>query len=635
MGSMRLSSLLLVLLLLSSCGAREPVMEPVIVVHVGVPVSVSPQPEGPGFDPRSLRLRAASREVERICGHSVTLHVDAALLSNEPATFELTLVDAVGDLARALSAWKEELPESFALLGPRLTSVWVRYNPLAKEPRVFVDDARLSISVAARPSTLIPREPLLRALRIAYEDAERRRFGGAQADSIPAKERAAYFAYLTRTHPGRGLVIEWTARSSLERESQEISGMNAHAEVVLFVLRLVELSGGDPELRTLMERWLAEQTQRLRSPREDPKRLALLPRDAPFFRAERAYGKWVERRFSSLPERESALLAELLFERGPLCGPEEPGCRAKLPLPDVDRFPLGMGLVDGWRSAGYELARSPGPELVKSVVCPGERDARGQVHGGCNPSFAAVAIASPGTRGRLLRVLLDSRDPRFVAEVIATLEYARSEDLVALLRGLEPQPALYLEAFRTAVEGPGDRHRAALDDEGKRAWSTGRPELRAASLVALAESRGKLHPHHADGFFARFEKEWGARIDARTLGAFLDGSPRAFASVPRFWLALEPSARVDPLLTRLDGFLRVKPESLEESQEKTLTSLVARLCESNAKADIDRIHTILEGQIRRRPELGPRLSKVLEDTRPGRCPKPRHDQGAGLPPSPG
>jgi len=606
----------LLAVLAGGCGPSDPK----IVVHAGAPVVVDPTPDKPGFDPRSARLRAAAREIEKVVGHPVVLHVDAALLSNDPRQFEETLSNAMVQLAKTLDGASHEDTLAFTNGTQKLEEIFARYEPLAREPRARFDAGgkRLVVELGQRPRELLPYFAVLNALLDAYDDTTEKKLAGATPNT--QTEIAERFAWLTRTRPGRGSVVVHRAGAHASGESRAAVEREASADVRSKVIDL-ESRVDDAELRTKMQAWLVAELPRIEYARRDEKKLALLPRDSAVFRADRAYDTWASRRFWDLPETLSVRFAEVLFPRGAVCRGDEASCARSRALSGLDRLDMGMKLLAEARAAGWDARKASHPELVAKVVCPSERDALGKPRETCNASFAAHALATAEGKKKLLDAVTSSRDPRFAAEVAATLGYANADDIRAYVRGLEGHPPLYKEAVRALVYGVWDKSRSVLEEETRRAWTTGQPDLRAATLTVLAESRGKLHRHYADGYFERFEKEWGGRIDERTVIAFLDGSPRGFAAVPRFWKALEPSARVSPFLGGLDRFLTSPPEVLDEPRTTTLEALVARLCDDKATADLERVHRALEAAARKSPDLARSVGNAVDDSVPKRCPK--------------
>jgi hypothetical protein len=610
--------------ILGGCGPSDPK----IVVHGGAPVVVDPTPDKPGFDPRSARLRAAAREVEKVVGHPVLLHVDAALLSNDPRQFEETLSNAMVELAKSLDGVSHEDPLAFTSGTQKLEEVFARYEPLAREPRARFDTGgkRLVVELGQRPRELVPYFAVLNALLDAYDDTTEQKLSSTTPKS--QTEIAERFAWLTRTRPGRGSVVVHRAGARASGESRAAVEREASADVRTTVIDL-EGRVDDPELRTKIQTWLVAELPRIEFAKRDEKKLALLPRDSSVFRADRAYDAWASRRFWDLPEVLSMRLAEVLFPRGTACRGDEASCAKARALSGVERLDVGMKLLAEARAAGWDARKATHPDLVARIVCPSARDALGKPRETCNASFAAHALATTEGRKKLLDVVTSSRDARFASEVASTLGYASADDIRGYLRGLEGHPPLYKEAVRALVFGVWDHSRSVLEEETRRVWTTGQPDLRAATLTVLAESRGKLHRHYADGYFERFEREWGGRIDERTMGAFLDGSPRGFAGVPRLWKALEPSARVSPFLAGLDRFLTSPPEALDEPRTTTLEAVVARLCDDKATADLERVHRALEAAAQKSPELARSFGNAVDDSVPKRCPKkdPASDKG--------
>lgn len=149
---------------LAACGPQEPR----VVVHSGEPVIVDPKPDKPGFDPASARLRAASREVERAADHPIVLHVDAALLSNDPRAYESALVASMTGLANVLASLKSDDEKSFAFATKGLDEIFVRYEPLADPARAHFDrdGKRLVVETRARGRHARPRALLPGKIRV-------------------------------------------------------------------------------------------------------------------------------------------------------------------------------------------------------------------------------------------------------------------------------------------------------------------------------------------------------------------------------------------------------------------------------------------------------------------------------------
>lgn len=616
--------------LLLGCGSPEPR----VVVSAGAPILVEPASTSQGDGPRSARLRAAAREVERVVGHPITFQVDGALVPNDAPALEEALGAATAALARALANAKEEDPKAFALMvdtAPVLRRVSTRYTPLvprgAARSRLVANDkgeSTLVIELSDRThsgSELAPPGAILEAMLDAYDNATEARFRNPPSDP---REQEAYFAWLSRTRPGRGSVVVYRAelRARGSAESREAAHRDAAARVRLAVIHLEEHAA--PELRARVEAWLVAQLPQLaatRTARDGT--LALVSRDDVVFEAERAYGRWASRRISALPERAALTLVDALFPPGRLCEANDrsEACRVLPPEAGFDRTAFGLALLGELERAGFDASRVEHPALVAHVLCPAKRDALGRTHEACNPSFAARALAAPRARARLVQALVDSRSPRLVAEVAATLHYARPDDVRALLAALDAHPTLYKAAMRALVFGLWDRHRALLTEEARRAWTRGDPDHRAATLTVLAEARGKLDRHYADSYFSQFAADWGSVADAATVNAMLDGAPHLVAAIPRLWLSLAPAARIEPVLASLGALLAAPDDALEEPAQATLLALIARLCGDRATTDLARLRRALEAASQRSPEAARRIANALDDAAPGRCPR--------------
>ncbi|MBK8218073.1 MAG: hypothetical protein IPK71_30460 [Myxococcales bacterium] len=595
--------------------------EPKIVVEAGQPIVVDPKPNDPKYDPRTARVRAAGREIERIAGHPVRLRVEATLLPNVPGAFEDVLVGALVDLARALDYARSEDPEAFRAGTAKLEEVFSRYEPLAREPRARLESGgtRLVVETSARSGQLAPGFAISHAFSDSYDDTVATEMRGRPSPRTD-DEIAARFAWLTRTRPGRGSVVVARAVARATGEGREAAHREAAAEVRLEVLALEERAKG-AELVAKLRTWLVDELPRVVHAKTESTKLGLAPRDSAVFRADRAYDAFVQKRLWDLPEAEAKKVVEVLFPRGEPCHGAEASCTSGRAPFGISRLDVGMKLLAEARNASWDPAHAAHPELVRLVVCPARRDPRGKPRESCNASFAAHAIATNDGRARLVGELSRAADPVFASEVAATLSYASPDDIRAYLRALEEKPTLYRETVRALVDARIDRARGVLDEEGRRVYRTKDPVLKAATLTVLAETRGSLHPHYADGYFERFETEWGERIDAATLRAFLDGSPRALTSVPRVWKALGPGKRVGPVADALGPFLAAPTDSLAEARSVTLEAIVRRLCDEGAVAELAAFHEALERAKRGYSGAAHDVDNALADSEKGRCKK--------------
>lgn len=608
---------------LAACGPQEPR----VVVHSGEPVIVDPKPDKPGFDPASARLRAASREVEKAADHPIVLHVDAALLSNDPHAYESALVASMTGLANVLASLKSDDEKAFAFATKGLDEIFVRYEPLADPARARFDrdGKRLVVETRARVGTpdLVPFYPVKQAFDEAWEGESGRRF----ADGMPSGEadREAYFEWLVHTRPGSGSVLVKRAAARSTSESREEREREAAASVRLRVLELVAATKNE-ELRARAEKWLVDELPRIENARRDEKKLALLPRDSAYFEAERAYDKWVGKRILSMPAPLAERLGDALFPRGAPCGPDETRCSSRSKsMPGVDRTALGFTLLDEARQAGFVSSRTDHPALVSRIVCPAERDAHGLPSNTCNASFAAHLTSTPEGRARLVRYVTEAggRGPGeragVASEIAATLSYARQEDVKAYLRALEGTPAIYKETVRALVFA--GIHERDVEEETRHAFAKGDPDLRAAAATVLAKNKREQHRHYSDDYFGRFEKEWGTKLDTKTVNATLAGSPRSFVLIPLAWKALDDGAKVEPFLSGLDRLLDAPEETLDEPKSTTIAAFVRRLCEDKAYGELDRVHRALEKAAKAKPENARRLGNAVDDSVPKRCPK--------------
>ncbi|MDB4941270.1 MAG: hypothetical protein JWP97_804 [Labilithrix sp.] len=618
---MRLRALVgtVALLAFAACGGADH-------VHVtnDVAVTITPATDELPFDPRGARLRAATAQLTRIAGHPVAFEIDAAVASALRPDFERDLIDAVEQTARALSEWK-------AARGARSVAAFrevaCRYVVTVEDdaPLVTFDSKTgvLRVELSAHPRALVPAGLVSRALAHEEDVYREVRYGDVLPEQVAPGERRAYFEALTHRS---GL----TERERATRERlrslppAEALGQSPEASVVLKVVRLDELSrGSDPALAALTRAWLFGGGGGVFRRAYDDRNVDVdaVPAGSAFRRAEAAYGAWLTRELPVATPAEQRKVIGSVFDA------RSPGA-----YPGLDRFALGLRVVDAWSKAGKPMsgmgARDDQRELFDEVVCPSVRDRRGKRvrNSGCTSSARGWLAYVADDERRLLQLAraLDERDdPEVAATLLDELRGRPGRDapdaldpFTTVLHALDP----HKRSWRAAIEVLVENRRAGLREESAAIWKA-HPDQRGTAVYVLARADvGYAGTNNEGSVWRGFAKSYGSPIDAPLLASMLDWGRPAFVEVPQVWPALAHGfSRADVLLPRLDALLPDATSDDAPEVLRALSAIVTRLCNDRSEADLAKLHAWTARRTASRPAERPVLMVLGRDTAPGGC----------------
>lgn len=606
---------------LAACGGEG---GPVRVTN-DVSVTITPTPDALPFDPRSARLRAATDQLTREVGHPVAFQLDAAVASAFRADFERELVSAIERVVREVIAWKRDEPESAARTLLAFRRVECHYSALVKTHEATFDagEGVLRVVLPARPESLVPGGSVYDAFFVEDDTFRDRAFSLVTGQAITPDNARAVFAYLVRTRAGYGSLYERRRhREARERGAPDELAHDPHAEVVLRVLRVEAVAKGmDEDLARKARAWLLEQLGWFHHAYGRADDLSKAGEGTPFRAAEAAYARWITSLLPAATAEERLRVVEKVYEAA---APEA--------FPGVDRFGLGLAVLDDWVRAGRPRTageRDPRLAAMDHVLCPSSRNARGEHsrdHGcaSAQRGFIAFAVATPERRARLAKAM-DARDDDALAEQIFVTLRGTINRRAAREGAADPG----IEVFRL-LDPKGKSWRAAVDvfatdrdrdrgEIGRMIWST-QPARRGSALYLLAEDRSHLDAYYADNFWRDFARSFGAPVDRATLAAMLDHGPRAFALVPGMWLGLARSfGRADVLVPRLDALLPDATSPAAPGILRPLSAVISRLCDEKAAADLGAVHAYLAGRVRARPAEQRALAIAIRDTGPSGC----------------
>lgn len=618
-------------LALVGCGASQRG-----VVHNDISITVD---TGPGddlpFDARGARLQAATEQLARLTGRPVAIHVDAAVASALRPQFERELIEAIESMARSLAALQRDDADAFSRTGKALRRVEVRYRAAITEPNATFDprEGVLRVEHTAHPAALVPGGLVYDALADADDAFRERQFGDVMPDAIPAERRRAYFTYVTRTRPGYGalFVHAWDERArAREGNARAVDGGRSAA--LIRVLRLAELvQGTAPELEAEIRAWLFEQVGFIHDLyRRRVREFSALPENAPLRIAEAAYARWLARAAEVANHRELLSLSHVLYD--------SEWDRA---WPGVDRFGLGLRVIDGWRRDGRPTAvdpKDPRTQVYDDVICPTVRDRSGRRERSrsCfsrSAGYYSWLLGAPEQSARFATALDERDDAALAGSFFAAIagSHARirgggdhDDGYLEILRRLNAEKA----SFRAGIEVLATTHDAHLDDQGTALWKAF-PTRRGDALYLLALAKRTAEPTYADRYWLGFERSFGAPIDAVTFAQMLDHGPTAFALVPGMWSALGPrSSRMDVLIARADASLGDVAQPEAAGSVRALSQIIGRLCqEPNAGGELAKLHAYLSRRMTARPGDAQVLTIAARDTAPGGCKaRAKHDK---------
>lgn len=543
-------------------------------------IVVTPVPQTLPFDPRSVRLRRAIEALAEVAGHPIALHIDAAVVPSSRPWLEDEIIEAFESIARDLRDLREQDPVVFARAAPAIERVERRYSAAACDlsARVELNDHRVVVEGPARSHGLLARGVVARAVRREYDDNLQGTLGDVAPESVPPRDRRAYFESLVRTRPGYGWLFKGKSPPREGVSEEERLANDPHSELVLRVIAFARLVGeSDPELARDVRAWLLERLRDVEN-ESNVARAAALPEGSLRRRADAAYGAWLQASLPALDDEQKIWVARNVFPGRAACRSFDTTCReTRVVYPGFDAFAFGLSLVDEWIRGGRPLeGRGPRFDLVDSVVCPHAVDARGTRTRGrsCTSMFYREAVAYE--RERLAQAITRRGDDAWTTQVFANIEHSRSEDVVKLWRALEPSPASWRVATRALLSEP-ETHRTALEQEAFRMWKE-TPERRGAALALLAVTRGRLDTYYADNFWSDFAARSGAANEA-DVRAMLDLDARTVVHVPGIWKALAPGPwHVAVVAPALRAWLPRATDVDPAEPGRTLRALFARVC---------------------------------------------------------
>ncbi|AKU97038.1 hypothetical protein AKJ09_03702 [Labilithrix luteola] len=593
-----------------------------VAIANDVAISITPATDDLPFDPRGARLRSATEQLSRLAGHPIAFQFDAAVVSAVRPDFERQLIDAIEQVARSLTAWKEAEPSAFPRTANALRKIECRYRATAKEPSATFDanSGVMAIDLDAHPAALVPRGAFYEA--IATEDDAYREtvFGRGDVDSIPASDRRAYFEYLTRTRPGWGSLYERRFRDRPKGLAPaDALAQSPHADVIARVVRLHDLSKrSDPELATKARAWLFDQLYSFFHNAYRQKELVAIGPGTPFRNAEAAYGRFLAAEVPSATDKERLATARYV------CDTDAPQA-----YPTFDRFAFGLGIVDAWFKAGMpQTARADDPksQLFDEVVCPSVRTASGEhtrdrscssMHTG----WLGFATSSADGQKKLAQALDARNDAALADQVLYTVHYSsstrrgESNAFLEVFHALDPK----LRSWRAAVDILASERHGQDEAEAARIWKA-YPDKRGSALLLVARAHRDYGRYNGDEYWKRFPESYGTTVDATVLGGMLDHGRIALELVPQLWPALSRGySRADLLVPRLDTLVPDASSADATDALRSLSDVVTRLCEDKNTADLDKLHAYFERRATARPAEQRAFAILRRDTAPGGC----------------
>ena len=460
--------------------------------------------------------------------------------------------------------------------------------------------ALLGAACASRPAAA-PATPLHDEEDHAARDAA---WVDADPASLPAGERAAYFAYLTSSTSGYPPFREALGARRSVLPGEKIEGLDE--EVVLRVLRLHEVvRGTDAALEGAARGWLVD---RFAFFRDRHARGDNAPRH---LEAAGAYTQWLARALPTLTERERQRLAAAAFRS-----------RTDQSFPGLDRLAFGLAVVDEWRAAGHPFV---GSGIFDDVVCPPVRgrDGRFTRSGSCTSTsngFYLWVLEHPGQDALFARAL-DARDDAALATAFfVALARSSTRGYMDMVHRLDPEKSSFRAAVDVLATNPSDPRLADRASDLWRAY----PARRGDAFFLLAARAAWLKRDGSvtwENFWNDFDRRYGAPVDASMFSQMLDRGPSAFVLVPTAWKVLGPrSKRIDVLLAHADAALGDAAQPEAGPQLRALSEIVTRLCgERSAAKDLAKLHAYLAGRVERRPDEAPALSILVRDTAPSGC----------------
>jgi len=599
-----------------------------VVVNNTVIVSFTEAQERLPFNPRAARLQEATAQMTRIAGHAIELRFDAALLPDFKASFEEALIAGVENVARDLSDAKAREPRLFAFGAPLVKRVFCKYDAIASDDdaKIDVKTGEVTITMPARSTALIPRGAIHAVMEDAFDDELDRRFANVEPEQ--ADDIELYYHYLIGSRHARH-----TRSGDLTTQAGLMT--DPEAMVIDRTARLSARASGNAALAKQIESRLIDNASYFAHAYDEaPVEVPRAPQNAAFHRAERAWVAWLNRSIDSLPPRSRAEIlrttAVLPYNRNRHPGD---GTFIAFAFPGFDWLGAALRVVDAWIASGHSANASTSrdqQELFDQIVCPFTRDERGHASQSyrCDHQLYEYAFAmTAATRQQFLSYLLAKKDAPFTQATFENLTHLRGDDktraVIGVWRAVESDPGTWTIAANVVGEDlaeSGDK-RELLDEAG-RIWRS-HPERRGATLLLMSQV-----DRYGNGAvdWTKFAEYFGAPISQAEFSSFLDQNFRALSNAHVLLAALGPKwSRADVIVPRLDKYIddpRVR-ENDSQDPERALHAIVNHLCDDGATADLAKFHGYFQSRIAFHAGDAMRFSSILNDTREGKCEKPK------------
>jgi hypothetical protein len=586
-------------------------MPQAVTVQSHVSVTILPSPDALPFDPADARLQEASAQLAALAGHPIDFEFDVALLPDWRVGFQEMLIASIESVARDLDHLKRDKPLVFGRGAPVLVRVVSRYDATVTDRTRAKLDASSGVLTLTGPATRwgVERGETAEALDEDYTQWESRRFSAVRAQDVPAAERRSYFEFLTNRRD----------RAYDPREPRE-----PDPDAVIGAVALSSLVGSsDPQLAADVRSWLVRAVEDFAGAySHDGERVVALPAWSRWRRAEGAWVAWANANLGTMTAEEKLALVEWVFVRTQ--GTDGAYHAASFAFPGFDRFAFGLSIAEAWARAGHPRGRDQPPgqlELFAAVVCPVDVAVDGATSsiGRCDYVWYRDALDDAATTRRLTEALLAHKDLDLVQAVFTAVDFMpapgdKLASLFSLTHALDADDAAWRRAFRVIADdraeaGEGPR----WTDEARRQWA-GHPARHGTLLYALAQV-----DRYGDGEkvgWDRFGDTFGAPLDARDFGAYLDEGVRAMSLAHVVWPALAPGwSRAAVLVPRLDAYLDDPAARRYDRQDPggALGAIARRLCAEGAVADMGQIRAHLQQRIATHP--GEDYASSFADTR--------------------
>ncbi|MBX3233104.1 MAG: hypothetical protein KIT84_13120 [Labilithrix sp.] len=532
------------------------------------------------FDPRGGRLTKVTSDVAQLVGHPIVLELDTALSPELSASLEESVLASFETIVRELVLLQKEDPAMFAK-ARGIERVACRYDAVARDTEGELTSGGKVLSVRSPPDRfpLLARHVLVDAVYTAYIGDLDARFGDADPTRLPARERGAYFDYMTSSRPGRGYL--WiAARRRGENDAQ------LREEHLARLLRFAGAVDAKSDLGVKARRWLLSELQYVGV-------------------GTRAYVAWLDQNAATFSDEEKLTLAKKVFDR-----------RDAAALPGFDATSFGFAVYDQWAAGKVH------GDLEKVVVCPQKRrgEAETEIHYGCSGFFESLFKTDAGRDALARRA---ASDARLLEVALLNLGHGQGKEAVAFMNLLARTEQSFHEAGRILFHDYARRDdvRDALEAAAP-AWWRDLPKQRGFALLVMARRNEQLHPHYADGQWTRWTAEFGGAVKGDVLASFLAEGPRAVEMVPNMWLAFAKGAERDELVARSLPLLLDRDRAARTSRATApLALLRTRLCAEKSAASLATMRTALDRWTKDHPDAPSAVSNAVADYQLPRCTK--------------